>query len=125
LFCAILTLPLVAALEIAWHADVSGFGESGLEQLVGWMALSVPYIVVLGLIAAVLVSVIVELLRPRRRTAILVSTLAGTLVLTALSIAPSTDWGSLILPTALSRLPLWLLFGATMRLPASIDRQPS
>jgi hypothetical protein len=120
---AVVTMPLIAAVDLIIIGGLVGHGVSLVSQLASWTLLSAPPVLIFGFAAAVPVIVLVEITRPNRALGVLLSVVVGTIVFGVLASAPSTQALSVFERTALESLPLWALFGWVVALPDGAPNQ--
>jgi hypothetical protein len=119
LLVALALTPIVSALAVTASSPLEGWSGSALEDYLGWMLLSLPFIVILGSPVLVVVLVAIRLGRPPRSLAIALAVIIGDgsfalLVTRPWDREPGLDTVAL---TALIYLPLWFTYGAIVRLP--------
>jgi hypothetical protein len=118
---ASLVTPVVAAISLATSWPPAGWSGSPIEIYLGWTLLSLPYVMILGSppLAAVLAAVRID--RPSRRIAIAMAVVLGDGLFAVILTQPwQLDRGVVaVAETALIYLPLWLVYGAILRLPSA------
>jgi hypothetical protein len=119
LLVALALTPIVSALAVAASSPLEGWSGSALEDYLGWMLLSLPFIIVLGAPVLVALLVAIRLGRPSRAMAIALAAVIGDGLFGLLLTRPwDRDPGlDTVALTVLTYLPLWLTCGVIVRLP--------
>lgn len=115
---ALITLPIVAAIDILFRGGVSGFGDSPISQVAGWAPLTAPFVLLLGGVVALIAIVVVQILRVHSRALALgISVGIGSVVFALLANAPAGEWNlEQLIRSSVMVLPLWIVFGLVVRI---------
>jgi len=118
LLVALVLTPLVTAMSLAISWPLEGWSGSAIETYLGWTLPTLPYVIILGSPALVAVLAAIRFRRPSRYVAIALSVVLGDGVFAALLTRHwDRDPGIVtVAQAALTYLPLWLVYGAILRL---------
>ena len=116
---ALALTPIVTAFTVAARSPLEGWSGSAFEDYLGWMLLSLPFIVVLGAPVLVALLVLIRIGRPSRSLAIALAAVIGDGLFALLLTRPWDREPGLdtVVLAVLVYLPLWLTYGAIVRLP--------
>jgi hypothetical protein len=127
LLVALALTPIVSALAVTASSPLEGWSGSAFEDYLGWMLLSLPFIVILGSPVLVVVLVAIRIGPPSRSLAIALAVVIGDGLFALLLTRPwdRESGPDTVALTVLTYLPLWFTYGAIVRLPegpARIER---
>jgi hypothetical protein len=116
--------PVVSALAVAAGSPLEGWSGSAFEDYLGWTLLSLPFIIILGAPVLVTLLVAIRIGRPSRSLAIALAVVVGDGLFALLLTRPwDRDPGlDAVALAVLIYLPLWLTYGAIVRLPEGSNR---
>lgn len=115
---ALITVPVVASIDILFRGGVTGYGDSPIAQVAGWALLTAPFVLLLGGGVALITIVVMQLLRVHSRALALgISVGIGSVGFALLAGTPAGEWnlGQLIRSSTMV-LPLWIAFGLVVRI---------
>lgn len=109
---AVVMIPVVAAIDLAARGTSAGWPD----DLADYALLTGPYLLILGTPGVILYLISLCLVRPRRQLAVVLALLVGGGCFVLLVALPrGLTFDEVTLRAGLASLPLWLAFGALVR----------
>lgn len=112
---ALLGAPVFAVIDLAARSEA----DLQVGELVSWTILAAPYLLFLGAGGAAVFLAALWFLNARRAGSVVLAAALGTAVWATLIAAPrGLSLDDVVVRSAMASLPIWIAYGAVVRLPA-------